>query len=135
MTPDMIAFLLLKPRPKLVGRCCQSELLVTAARQMGGAYSHHRHEGLKDAAPCTRPVWGDGRVDGDWYGLCALCWHNWCAFHGAYRLMQLNPAAAAITQSALEKLYVTRGFGRPLGLPPLPELGAALPDFIPTDWS
>ena len=73
MDLSWMAFLATKPRPRLIGAMCQSE-----------------------NRPCKRPVWGDGRVDGEWYGLCSRCWHEWNAFHGHYVTMQANPAAMTI---------------------------------------
>ncbi len=70
MSDEMIMFLLSKPRPRIVGRVCQQP----------------------DFA-CKRPVWGDGRVNGDFHGLCARCWHAWNAWHGKYVTFQVNPAS------------------------------------------
>ncbi len=108
--------------------------MVTLSKSMGGAYKHFRHEGLHHHGRCTRPIWGDGFVDGIEFQLCSLCWHNWAAFHSHYRLMQLNPAAAAITDMALEKLFVsdTLSFDRKGAV--LPPLGSIVPDCIPAEW-
>lgn len=140
MTDEMLYFLLSKAgsiRLNLAHACQSESLVAGGARQMGGAYSHNRHEGLRQHAYCTRPVWGDGRMNGEWHGLCSLCWHHKQGFEGKYRLMQLNPAAAAITDSALEKLFVTRrlsSWDRPAG-DALPALGADLPDVFPAAWA
>lgn len=126
MNIDTTIFLLTKKSPTLVGRTCQSENLVTGGRQMGGAYQHARHEGLRESGRCTRPIWGDGRVDGNWHGLCALCWHNWMAFHGAYRLMSVNPAASHLTRANIELLTFSK----------LPDIGAHLPwTTFPEQWA
>lgn len=63
----------------------------------------------REPGPCARPIWGDGTVDGVRFDMCSRCWHFWAAFHSHYRLFQANPAAAAITDSALERLFVDRG--------------------------
>ncbi len=83
LSPMMSAWLLLKPRPRVIGACCQS-----------------------DQRACKRPVWGDGRVDGEWYGLCSRCWHEWNAFHGHYTTMQANPAAAKLDLTSLRRLFI-----------------------------
>lgn len=60
------------------------------------------------ARACTRPIWGDGTVDGVRFDLCSKCWHCWAAFHSGYRLMQANPAASQIDDVGLERLFVGR---------------------------
>lgn len=70
MTDEMIWFLMTKPRPRIVGRVCQQTEFV-----------------------CARPVWGDGRVNGDFHGLCSRCWHAWNMWHGKYVTMKANPAS------------------------------------------
>ena len=81
LDPDMILFLLTKPQPRLVGKTCQSE-----------------------QRECKRPIWGDGRVDGEWYGLCSRCWHEHNAFHGHYITMQANSAAAKLGRVGIQRL-------------------------------
>jgi hypothetical protein len=78
---SMWLFMLTKPRPKLIGPTCQSDQRV-----------------------CNRPVWGDGRVDGEWYGLCSRCWHEHNAFHGHYVTLQANPAAAKLDGTGIQRL-------------------------------
>jgi hypothetical protein len=100
MTREMdltwVAFLLLKPRPRLlVENVCRSEKPVDRGpRELPG--------------PCTRPIWGDGMVDGVRFDLCSKCFHEWAAFHGYYRLMAANPAASQIDDVGLERLFVGR---------------------------
>ena len=101
----MLLFLLTKPAPRLVGRTCAS-----------------------DQRECKRPVWGDGRVDGEWYGLCSRCWHEYNAFHGKYVTTMANPAAAKLSLNAIRNAML---FGAS-ELPPSPS--DECPDAPPTDW-
>lgn len=103
LSPDMIVFLLTKQGARLrVEQCCQS-----------------------DQRECRRPMWGDGRVDGEFYGLCSRCWHEFNAFHGHYTTMQANPAAAKLDGTGIQRLT----FGTTL-----PDVGAHRPDYIPEEW-
>ncbi len=101
-----MAFLATKPRPRLVGKTCAS-----------------------DQRACRRPVWGDGRVDGEWYGLCSRCWHEHNAFHGVYLTMQANPAAAKLSLAAIRDHWLYGGQRLPYTLPP-----GTCPDAPPADW-
>ncbi len=99
-------FLLTKPRPKIVGKTCQSDQRV-----------------------CRRPWWSnDGRVDGDFYGLCSRCWHEYNAFHGKYVTMMANPAAAKLSLNAIRNAMLF-GAGE---LPASPS--DECPDAPPADW-
>lgn len=98
----VLAWLATKPRPRIVGRMCQSE-----------------------QRTCRRPVWGDGRVDGEFYGMCSRCWHEHNAFHGHYVTMQVNPAAARLTADNISRLTFNR----------LPDIGAHQPDTYPESWN
>lgn len=40
----------------------------------------------EDPAPCTRPIWADGKVDGVRFDFCAHCFYEWAAFHSHYRV-------------------------------------------------
>lgn len=71
-------------------QCCQSDVHVD------------RGDGV--AEPCKRPMWGDGYVDGKWYGMCSRCWHLWCTMHGHYTMLQANPAAAKIDETGIARL-------------------------------
>ena len=102
---DMVLFLLTKSSPKLRRSCCSP---------------YHDHEG-----GCKRPVWGDGRVDGEFYGYCSRCWHLHNCFHGHYTTMQANPAAAKLDGVGIQRLT----FGATL-----PAVGAHQPDVFPESW-
>lgn len=102
---EMAVFLLTKPRPTIVGRVCQQKDFV-----------------------CKRPQWGDGRVSGDFYGLCPMCWHAWNAWHGKYVTFRANPAAALLGSTSIETLRFLTGTE-------LPEVGAERPDTFPEDWT
>lgn len=115
MSGEMMAFLLTKPRPRVVGKTCQCEKLVDR-----GA---HRERTL-----CTRPVWGDGRVNGDFHGLCSKHWHEWNAFHGSYLTMQANPASHQLGPEGIAKLTFAAQTKQ------LPEIGAEHPDTFPSEW-
>jgi hypothetical protein len=102
---DVLLFLLTKKPPTLVGKRCQQE------REAGP-------DGDRRIERCKRPVWGDGRVDGEFYGFCSRCWHEHNAFHGHYTTMQANPAAAKLDGTGIQRLT----------------FGATLPDAPPEDW-
>lgn len=69
MSAEMVWWLLTKPSYSFGPRCQTTEFV------------------------CKRPMWGDGRVNGDYHGLCSLCWHAWNAWHGKYVTFRANPAA------------------------------------------
>ena len=103
--PDWVLFLALKPGFKF-GKTCQSDQRV-----------------------CKRPWWSnDGRVDGDFFGLCSRCWHEYNAFHGKYVTTMANPAAAKLSLNAIRNAMLF-GAGE---LPPNPS--DECPDAPPTDW-
>lgn len=114
-------FLLLKPPVRLIGKTCQSPR--TNVARMAGHTAHGARE--ISEGHCTRPMWGDGRVDGEHYGLCSQCWHEHNAFHGHYVTMQANPAAAKLDAFSIKSLT----FGATL-----PDVGAHQPDTFPADW-
>lgn len=91
--PEWLFWHLMRKPPRIVGRVCQSKTLVD------------RGDGV--AERCKRPVWGDGRVDGEFYGYCSRCWHQYNAFHGHYRTMQANPAAAKLDVIGIQRLTFT----------------------------
>lgn len=105
---------LMQPRPRLVGKRCQRE------RPVGP-------DGDRRIERCKRPVWGDGRVDGEFYGMCSRCWHEYNAFHGHYQTMQANPAPAKLDGTGTQRLTFS-------DQPRLPEIGAERPDTFPEDW-
>lgn len=89
MTDEMIFFLCLKPRPRLIGAvCCSDKAVDRGPGEMPGA--------------CTRPVWMDQ--------LCSACWHERQSFHGRWALFQRNPAAALL--SAAKIAAIPEVFGR-----------------------
>jgi hypothetical protein len=101
------AWLLLKPRVRLVGAQC--------VQKHGPEFTR-----------CKRPQWGDGSGVRGGEGLCSRCWHAWNAWHGAYTTMQANPAAAKLDGTGISRLT----FG-----PTLPEVGAHYPDTFPSHWT
>lgn len=34
---------------------------------------------------CSRPIWGDGKVDGIQFDFCSRCFYEWVAFRSGYR--------------------------------------------------
>ncbi len=136
---SMIMFLAGRTRVKLnVAHTCQSEHLVdrgAAFLPPVGTFGHIANRqtvAWRGAGACTRPIWGDGKVDGIEHNLCSRCWHSWVAIHGPYRLMQANPAAAAITPSGLARL-----FAEPSAMPaakPLRALGHHTDALAYLDW-
>lgn len=74
---EMAAWLLTKPRPRIVGRTCESPF-------------HHAEGG------CRRPVWMAFEFRGDVLCYCSRCWHLHNALYGKYVTMQANPAAAKL---------------------------------------
>ena len=118
----MIVFLLSKPRPKLHATCSNE-------RPVEHMRGHTAHDASAiGAGHCMRPVWGDGRVDGEFYGLCSQCWHEYNAFHGHYVTMQANPASHALGKRGIERLTFA-------DQPPLPALGASVDDCFPAEWT
>lgn len=102
---DMTWFLLTKPRPKIIGKTCQQTEFV-----------------------CKRPWWGnDGRVNGEFHGLCPLCWHAWNAWHGKYVTLQANPASMLNTGNVGALRFLTGN--------ELPDIGAERPDTFPEEWT
>jgi hypothetical protein len=89
-TDEMALFLLTKPRPRISGRYCQSRESVDRGDGVG--------------QPCRRPMWNDGRVNGEWWGLCSRCWHSHQLIHGGIAVMRANPASHTLTRQAIAKL-------------------------------
>lgn len=116
MNDDLLLFLLLKPRPKLVGPTCVSRMV--RDRLAGHTITTGRFI-IGEAGPCRQPVWKDD--------LCSDCWH--CSqMHGAYTMMKANPAAASLGWAGIERLtFHERG-------PELPATGAGVPDTVPAEW-
>lgn len=114
---DMLLFLSAKPRPRLIGAtCCH-------VKTFGP-------DGELTTERCVRPRWGDGRVDGDWYGYCSAHWHEYNAFHGRYLTMQANPAAAKLDGTGIRRL--TFGSTGPTSSLDSPA-GAASDHWLPAD--
>lgn len=111
VTGEMLEFLLTKQPPRFSGRMCQSH--------------YHDHD---ERGRCIRPVWGDGRVNGDFYGFCSKCWHVWNSFHGSYLTMQANPASHQLGPEGIAKLTFAAQTKQ------LPEIGAEHPDTFPSEW-
>lgn len=108
ITDDMAVFLLTKPEARLTGATCAS------------------------SRTCRRPVWGDGRVDGEWHGLCSFCWHEWNAFHGSYTTLRANPAAANLS---LDNIRERLTFGAELPDHSAHDMRASLcPETPPPGW-
>lgn len=89
MHGDLLVWLLTKTEARLTGRTCKSP------------YGPVTEKGRQ---PCRRPVWGDGTVDGLFYGFCSRCWHLHNAFDGHYVTMRANPAAALLNDAATRRL-------------------------------
>lgn len=116
LSAEVVLFLVTRPNPRLVtDRQCRAELVDRDAQAIppfasAGTYQrpYEAHGRAQPRRRCGRPVWGDGKVDGIQFSLCSRCWHAWCAVHGPYRLLQVNPAAASVTDDGLERLFVNR---------------------------
>ena len=119
LASEVVLFLASRPRPRLVtDHQCRADLVDRDSQQVpafaafaNGGYHLRPYEPHGRAQPrsrCGRPVWGDGKVDGISFQLCSRCWHAWCAVHGPYRLLAVNPAAAAVTDEGLARLFVNR---------------------------
>jgi hypothetical protein len=117
------AWLLLKPRVRLVGAQCVQR---RTQAEVGGMEGYRPTPG--EFMRCGRPVWGDGKgtENGFGEGLCSRCFHEHMAFHGSYTMLQANPAAAKLDATGISRLT----FG-----PTLPEVGAHYPDTFPSDWT
>lgn len=112
MTEATMAFLLTKPRCRLVGPTCTSDIPVD------------RGDGV--AAPCRRPVWITVGVWGEDHALCSKCWHMRMAMFGPYTMLQANPAAAHLDDVGIQRLTFSDQ--------ELPELGSGRPDVFPAEW-
>lgn len=121
LSDAMILWLLSRPRVALVGKMCQNPRKLEHLR--GDTVIGSRTVG--EPRTCARPVWGDGRVDGEFYGLCSRCWHEYNAFHGHYVTTAANPAAAKLGMVGIQRLT----FGATL-----PDVGAHGPDVFPSSW-
>ncbi len=86
-----LMFHLLKRPPRLVGARCRH------TKEVGP-------EGERTVERCRRPVWGDGFVNRAWFGYCSAHWHEYNAFHGEYKTMQANPAAAKLDGTGIRRL-------------------------------
>lgn len=95
ITGEMLCFLLTKTPPRLIGPTCQS-----------------------DQRACARPVWGDGRLNGSWFGLCSRCLHQHLAFHSPYTTLQANPAAAKLDGTGIQRLTFADEHGTLTGIDP-----------------
>lgn len=123
VSDEMIVFLLSRPHPKL-HKTCNNERPVERLRGdtvIGSSV-------VGECGPCLRPPWGDGRVDGDFYGMCSRCFHEYIAFHGKYQTMLANPASHALGKRGIERLTFA-------DQPPLPALGASVDDCFPAEWA
>lgn len=113
ISTEMLVFLFEKKPPRIIGRAC--------------TYPQHVDKGPgRDPGPCTRPVWGDGRVNGNGYHWCSQCWRMHQLIHGGVGVFRANPASHTLNRQAIDKLTFKDQ--------PLPALGSERPDVFPAEW-
>jgi hypothetical protein len=124
---DMLAWLLFKPRVRIVGARCTN-------RRFGdhGGLEGYPQDDTDEMTRCPRPQWGDGKgigPNGFGGGLCSRCFHEYMAFHGDYTTLTANPAASLLSGEKIAAMSDLFGGERRL-----PEVGAERPDTFPEDW-
>lgn len=97
---------------RIIGRVC--------------TYPQPVDQGRGVAGPCKRPIWGDGRINGNGYHWCSRCWHMHQLIHGGVGVFRANPASHTLNRQAIDKLTFKDQ--------PLPEVGAERPSVFPAEW-